>query len=922
MTGRVAVCLAGYCGLWGTVASGAESEAFHSAGQPRVQRAGDRITRVSGAVLATGGSVAEAAEQFRVQQARMFGVAPEDLRPQSLLEDQRHTQPVMPDQQTGGFKFTLVYYSQYKNGVPVFNADLRLLVRNEPGFPVVLASSHLRALGEFLPSAEPTPAENAAAGREKALAFAPTLLTFTEPRRVVWAGVDDLVVQPVVAYTFVGDNKASPQADQRQRWLFVVDAVTGDILHSEDQVLEVDVTGNVAGLTTQGVGADICEQELPEPMAYARANIASTMSFADIDGDFTIPNGGATTVTVQSPVRGQFFRVFNFAAADTVLSQSVVPPGPADFLHNPSNTEFPRGEVNGYIEANITRDTVLAANPNYPVIPSQVEFTVNVNQVGGICPGNAQYTFDAINFCRAGGGYPNTSWSAVVNHEYGHHVVQTGGSGQGAYGEGLADVMSVVINDDPRLGFGFFGNCTSSLRTADNDCQYSQSGCSTCGSEIHVCGQLLSGCVWDTRNELVLTEPDDYLSILRDLAVNSVLLHSGSTIGPDILVDWLTLDDNDANPDNGSPHHDEICVGFGAHGFDCPALSPMAFEYPQGRPQFVVPNEPTVIPVNVVGIADEPVAGSGMLFSRIGTSGAFTGLPMVEITPNHYEAALPAAQCLQTIQYYFQAAAQSAGQLTDPADAPTTSFNSIAAGGTITVLDDTFEIDSGWTVVDGGPTTSGQWERVDPVGTVSSLGQQAAPENDATPDGTMAFVTQNGQVGGIASASDVDGGPTYLLSPVVDLDGADAIISYAHWVYSAFGVHDVLTTQISNDAGSSWVTVGTTADSASSWQSFSFQVGVYVDPTSTVRLRFGISDIPNTSVTEAGIDDLKIEVITCEGAPCPADLDGSGSVDPADLALLLGVWGPNPGHPADLNANGSVGPEDLALLLGAWGDCL
>ncbi len=54
---------------------------------------------------------------------------------------------------------------------------------------------------------------------------------------------------------------------------------------------------------------------------------------------------------------------------------------------------------------------------------------------------------------------------------------------------------------------------------------------------------------------------------------------------------------------------------------------------------------------------------------------------------------------------------------------------------------------------------------------------------------------------------------------------------------------------------------------------------------------------------------------------CPADLDGSGAVGPSDLAVLLGSWGPNPGHPADLDGDGEVGPSDLAQLLGSWGPC-
>lgn len=47
------------------------------------------------------------------------------------------------------------------------------------------------------------------------------------------------------------------------------------------------------------------------------------------------------------------------------------------------------------------------------------------------------------------------------------------------------------------------------------------------------------------------------------------------------------------------------------------------------------------------------------------------------------------------------------------------------------------------------------------------------------------------------------------------------------------------------------------------------------------------------------------------------DLDGDGSVNAADLALLLGAWG-SPDNPADLTAPRGVSAEDLATLLGAW----
>ncbi len=53
---------------------------------------------------------------------------------------------------------------------------------------------------------------------------------------------------------------------------------------------------------------------------------------------------------------------------------------------------------------------------------------------------------------------------------------------------------------------------------------------------------------------------------------------------------------------------------------------------------------------------------------------------------------------------------------------------------------------------------------------------------------------------------------------------------------------------------------------------------------------------------------------------CLADQNADGSVDAADLAVLLGAWGTG-GDAGDINQDATVNGADLALLLGAWGRC-
>lgn len=61
-----------------------------------------------------------------------------------------------------------------------------------------------------------------------------------------------------------------------------------------------------------------------------------------------------------------------------------------------------------------------------------------------------------------------------------------------------------------------------------------------------------------------------YLDILAPIAVESIRLHEGTGIDAAIAIDFLTLDDDDAYLNNGTPHFDEICAGFEAHGIQCP----------------------------------------------------------------------------------------------------------------------------------------------------------------------------------------------------------------------------------------------------------------------------------------------------------------------------------------------------------------
>ncbi|MFM2165455.1 MAG: Copper binding protein plastocyanin/azurin family [Planctomycetota bacterium] len=57
--------------------------------------------------------------------------------------------------------------------------------------------------------------------------------------------------------------------------------------------------------------------------------------------------------------------------------------------------------------------------------------------------------------------------------------------------------------------------------------------------------------------------------------------------------------------------------------------------------------------------------------------------------------------------------------------------------------------------------------------------------------------------------------------------------------------------------------------------------------------------------------------ISVSGQANPADINGDGSVNASDLALLLNAWGTSDAA-ADVDDNGLVDAADLAAVLGAW----
>jgi hypothetical protein len=350
----------------------------------------------------------------------------------------------------------------------------------------------------------------------------------------------------------------------------------------------------------------------------------------------------------------------------------------------------------------------------------------------------------------------------------------------------------------------------------------------------------------------------------------------------------------------------------------------LSFSYPSGRPTTFNPDTIASFPVNVtIQGGGSVVAGTANLNVSVNGGANYTAYPLSSTGANTYLATFPDLNCGDDLRYYVSATLSNGGPTFDPATAPSLFFTGPVQTGVTTIVAESFEgTVTGWTAAADASVTAGAWALGVPVGTANA-GVPAAPAADATAgSGTKCYVTAIGTAGGTASSQDLDGGPVTLTSPAYDLSAfSGAQVSMAVWYYcddttTTPTQADRLRIEVSN--GGAWVLMEEISANLQ-WAVKTYNIASYVPLTGTVSVRMIATDNPNNSVTEAGLDEFSISVTECVSAPaCPADLNGDGAIDAADLATLLSSWG-SPKN--DLDGDGVVAASDLATMLSSWGVC-
>lgn len=319
--------------------------------------------------------------------------------------------------------------------------------------------------------------------------------------------------------------------------------------------------------------------------------------------------------------------------------------------------------------------------------------------------------------------------------------------------------------------------------------------------------------------------------------------------------------------------------------------------FPDGLPDQLAPGVPRELHVRVKATADA-LAGSPELWFQY-ADGPQEGVQLAPTGQDDtYVAILPAPVCSARPRFFVRARGVSSGGVTSPSNAPAAQHE-LFVGSDENLYADDFERPGGWTAQNGVGLTDGAWEAGIPVGD-GDRGDPAA----AFGGSGQCYLTANRR-----GNSDVDGGSTSLISPVIPIASGDAVVRYALWFTNHYGDNpgdDYLNVYASADGGATWTLANVHGpDTMAGWDEHEFRIDDVLGQIPSLRLRFDVSDTGGASIVEAAVDHVRVVRFNCDQSL--SDCNRNGILDSADIA---------DGRSDDVNHNGRPDECELALLPG------
>ena len=585
----------------------------------------------------------------------MHGIDPETLVEHRIL--------FVPLGQVGTSDKMAVKLRQEVDGVPVEHGWLNLLFDTDGGL-LAVDSTGLPGLAGFDARASLAP--------DRALSLAQAHFRRDTGLPPTTVGAPELIVsqiregglrRPHLAWRI--DLQYLEPDFQPEGWEYFLDAATGSLLDRRTSIHD-DVSGNVTSWLTPGtLPRTAYNGEVSEAMPDVEVTSAQGNAVTDANGDFTIV-GAIHPLLVTVKYEGPWHDADNKSGSDFVLQQTLNLATGNSLRMNQSSQPLVTAQADSAKWVSGLRNWIRAIGPTDDTMDFRAKSNVNMNST---C--NAYYNGSSVNFFLEGGGCVNTAYSTVVVHEMGHWANDRYGSGNGwdGFGEGAADVFAMFMTDQPIVGEDFSGQGTN-IRTGLNTRLFCGDNNRGCYGEVHDDGEVLMGALWKARARMKLTMGASAGAATADALFSAWMnVYDDGSIHTIVEDHWLTLDDNDGNIYNGTPHFDDIDGGFRDQGF--PGISPqyVTFSDVTILEDTLDPVSPRPVEADIIATYTPPVIGPE-LYWRTGGGGAYSSTPMSLVSGDTYTADIPPFPASTMVDYYLRAEDGLGQSNTFPDDAP------------------------------------------------------------------------------------------------------------------------------------------------------------------------------------------------------------------------------------------------------------
>jgi hypothetical protein len=653
---------------------------------------------------------------------------------------------------------------------------------------------------------------------------------------------------------------------------------------STRQLVHNDLSGNVKTLATPGTKPDTATNpETLQPAGYATVTLAGGQTTTtDANGNFAFAGiNVATNATFR--YRGTWADVLNSAGAEYTLVALLQPGVANNVTLNPGGAdESITAQANGLVNLDRLHDFFKSVNPFDDTIDFQVLCNVNLADV---C--NAYYDGLSINHYASGGGCPNTGYDNVIDHELGHWLNDLYGSGNGGdgFGEGNADVFAMYANDTPIVGDEFFGPGTY-VRNGENLTLFCGDTNPACYGEVHFDGEVLMGALWKVRQQLGTAlgnaAGDALANALHNAWMNA---YDDGQIKTIVETHWLTLDDDDGQIDNGTPHYASIDAGFKQQGFPGYALPPVIISGVTKLADTKDQAGPYCVLATLAPNLGATSVTSAQVLWRVGT-GAFSAAPMTKDAGNAWHATIPGATSPADVSYYVSATNDLGLSATWPKAAPGELY-AFFVGTKQVHYSESFDGpgDNGWTHQQ--IAVQDDWQHDAPTGkSGSSFGigwsDPAAAYSGAKCWGNDLGLTIGSLFYNGAYKPDVD---NVLRSPNINCGSVSGgILSYRRWLTVEEGIYDQATIRVEGATVWSNPAIGHVLDT--SWTLHEIPVAAQVDGNPAVQLEWTLASDGGLELGGWTIDDVQILSKVASPATCVPASYGTGLAGQAGVPKL------------------------------------